>query len=84
MQYIYEKYGRERTGIAATVISYRTRSAVREVGKVFGLSDDTIGALSGTIWGWSSEGVREADIRRVGLDPAREDACARWRSCRRS
>ena len=69
MQYIYGKYGRERTGIAATVISYRTRSAVREVGKVFGLSDDTIGALSGTIWGWSSSGVREADIARVGLDP---------------
>ena len=70
MQYIYQKYGRERTGIAATVISYRTRSAVREVGKVFGLSDDTIGALAGTIWGWSSSGVREADIARVGLDPA--------------
>jgi error-prone DNA polymerase len=69
MQYIYEKYGRDRAGIAATVISYRTRSAVREVGKVFGLSDDTIGVLSGTIWGWSSAGVREADIRRVGLDP---------------
>ena len=69
MQYIYGKYGRERAGIAATVISYRTRSAVREVGKVFGLSDDTIGALSGTIWGWSSAGVRAADIARVGLDP---------------
>ncbi|HET7717989.1 MAG TPA: error-prone DNA polymerase, partial [Bauldia sp.] len=69
MQYIYGKYGRDRAGIAATVISYRTRSAVREVGKVFGLSDDTIGALSGTIWGWSSAGVRETDIRRVGLDP---------------
>jgi error-prone DNA polymerase len=70
MQYIYEKYGRHRAGLAATVITYRTRSAVREVGKAFGLSDDTIGALSGTIWGWSSAGVREADIRRVGLDPA--------------
>ncbi len=65
MQYIYEKYGRHRAGLAATVITYRTRSAVREVGKAFGLSDDTIGALSGTIWGWSSAGVR-----RVGLDPA--------------
>ena len=70
MQYIYNKYGRERAGLAATVITYRTRSAIREVGKVFGLSEDTIGALSGTIWGWSSEGVREADVRRVGLDPA--------------
>ncbi len=70
MQYIYDKYGRHRAGLAATVITYRTRSAVREVGKAFGLSEDTIGALSGTIWGWSSAGVREADIRRIGLDPA--------------
>ncbi|MEP2927131.1 MAG: error-prone DNA polymerase [Bauldia litoralis] len=69
MQYIYDKYGRHRAGLAATVITYRTRSAVREVGKAFGLSEDTIGALSGTIWGWSSAGVREADIRRIGLDP---------------
>jgi error-prone DNA polymerase len=69
MQYIYGKYGRHRAGLAATVITYRTRSAVREVGKVFGLSEDTVNTLSGTIWGWSSEGVREADIRRVGLDP---------------
>ncbi|WP_421725758.1 error-prone DNA polymerase [Bauldia sp.] len=69
MQYIYEKYGRHRAGLAATVITYRTRSAVREVGKVFGLSEDTIGALSGTIWGWSNNGVRDADIRRIGLDP---------------
>ncbi len=56
MQYIYDKYGRHRAGLAATVITYRTRSAVREVGKAFGLSEDTIGALSGTIWGWSSAG----------------------------
>src|SRR5262249_6936832 len=42
IQHIYKKYGRERAGIAATVISYRTRSAIREVGKAFGLSEDTI------------------------------------------
>jgi error-prone DNA polymerase len=69
MQYIFQKYSRERAGIAATVITYRTRSAVREVGKVFGLSEDAIGALASTTWGWSSEGVREADARRAGLDP---------------
>src|SRR6185436_12634617 len=44
IQYIYGKYGRDRAGIAATVISYRGRSAIREVGKVFGLSEDAIGA----------------------------------------
>jgi error-prone DNA polymerase len=69
MQYVYKKYGRDRAGIAATVITYRTRSAVREVGKVFGLSEDVIGALAGSIWGWSNEGVAKADARRLGLDP---------------
>ena len=53
IQHIYEKYGRERAGIAATVICYRGRSAIREVGKVFGLSSDTIAALASTLWGWS-------------------------------
>ena len=70
IQYIYKQYGRERAGLAATVICYRGRSAVREVGKVFGLSDDTVGALAGSLWGWSSEGVTEKEARRNGLDPA--------------
>lgn len=69
MQYIYNKYGRERAGLAATVITYRSRSAVREVGKVFGLSEDAVGALSGTVWGWSSGGVRKEDVKRIGMDP---------------
>jgi error-prone DNA polymerase len=68
IQYIYQRYGRERAGLAATVISYRTRSAMRDVGKVFGFSDDTITALSGTIWGHSSTGVSRTDAARVGLD----------------
>jgi error-prone DNA polymerase len=69
MQYIYEKYGRHRTGLAATVITYRSRSALREVGKVFGLSEDTLGALSGTVWGWSSGKVPDHEISRIGLNP---------------
>jgi error-prone DNA polymerase len=69
IQYVYEKYGRDRAGIAATVITYRTRSAAREVGKAFGLSDDAVGALAGNVWGWSSEGVDGNDARRAGLDP---------------
>ena len=64
IQYIYRKYGRERAGIAATVISYRSRSAIREVGKAFGLSEDTIGALSSSIWGG---GGGTADLSRAGL-----------------
>jgi error-prone DNA polymerase len=70
IQYIYRKYGRERAGLAATVICYRGRSAIREVGKVFGLSDDIIGALASTLWGWSMSGVQEKEARRAGLDPS--------------
>ncbi len=70
IQYIYEKYGRDRAGIAATVITYRSRSAVREVGKALGLSLDMVAALSGTVWGWSSSGVDEKHIRELGLDPS--------------
>jgi error-prone DNA polymerase len=66
IQHIYRRYGRERAGIAATVISYRARSAVREVGKAFGLSEDAIGAISSSIWG-GGEHVRETDLARAGL-----------------
>jgi len=68
MQYIYDRYGRERAGIAATVITYRGRSAVREVGKVFGLTDDAVTALSGSVWG-SPRGLKDDDARRTGFDP---------------
>src|SRR5215475_6662454 len=70
IQHIYGRYGRERAGLAATVICYRGRSAIREVGKVFGLSDDTVGALASMLWGWSMEGVTATEARRVGLDAA--------------
>jgi error-prone DNA polymerase len=69
MQYVYDKYGRHRTGLAATVITYRARSALREVGKVFGLSEDAVGALSGAVWGWSSGKLPDQEVRRAGLDP---------------
>ena len=68
IQYIYAKYGRERAGLAATVITYRARSAAREVGKAFGLSADAIGALAGTIWGHSSASLGEREARDSGLD----------------
>ncbi|HUS97903.1 MAG TPA: error-prone DNA polymerase [Hyphomicrobiaceae bacterium] len=51
IQYIYARYGRHRAGLAATVISYRPRSAIREVGKAMGLSEDSVSALAGTVWG---------------------------------
>ena len=70
IQYIYAKYGRDRAGLAATVISYRSRSALREVGKALGLTEDTVAALSGQVWGWSNEGVPDEVVRSLGLDPA--------------
>jgi len=68
IQYIYRRYGRERTGIAGTVISYRGRSAIREVGKVFGLSEDTIGVLSSSIWGMGGGSVRTDALKRAGIE----------------
>ena len=70
IQYIYARYGRDRAGLAATVISYRGRSAVREVGKALGLSEDTVAALATTIWGLSNKGLPEAYVRQAGLDPS--------------
>lgn len=69
IQWIYARYGRERAGLAASVITYRARSAVREVGKVFGLSTDLLDRISSSIWGWSDAAVRDQDMRRLGLDP---------------
>jgi error-prone DNA polymerase len=70
IQFIYERYGRDRAAICATVISYRTKSAIREVGKALGLSEDVIVALGGTVWGggWGSA-IQEKHIRDSGLDP---------------
>ncbi len=70
IQYIYERYGRERAGLAAAVTTYRTRSAIRETAKVFGLSDDVITALNGTAWGHGSTPIDETRVRSAGLDPA--------------
>ena len=67
IQYIYEKYGRDRAGLSAVVICYRGRSAIREVAKVFGYSNDRIAALATTLHWWS-DGMRKEDLREQGLD----------------
>ncbi len=70
IQHIYERYGRHRAGLCATVIHYRGKRAVREVGAAMGLSQDTVAALSSQIWGWGSmTGMEETRMREVGLDP---------------
>jgi error-prone DNA polymerase len=68
IQHIYEKYGRDRAGIAATVIHYRPRSAVREVGKVMGLSEDVCAAIASNYWGSMEAEVAEDRARDAGLD----------------
>ncbi|MGM0585191.1 MAG: error-prone DNA polymerase [Pseudomonadota bacterium] len=69
IQHIYDRYGRHRAGLCATVIHYRARRAIREVGAAMGLSADAVSALASQIWGWSAEGLAEDRIREAGLDP---------------
>ena len=69
IQWIYDRYGRDRAGLTATVIHFRSRAAIREVGKVMGLSQDVIARLSGQIWGWSSSAPGSDRMRDAGLDP---------------
>ncbi len=69
MQYVYRRYGRERAGIVSTVIHYRPRSAVREVGKALGLSEDVTQRLSSTVWGSYSSRYDEKRTRESGFDP---------------
>ena len=73
MQYIYQRYGRERAGIAATVIHYRGRSAVREVGKVLGLSEDVTARLTGTVWGSFATHLEKQRFAECGFDPEAPD-----------
>ncbi len=69
IQYIYARYGRERAGLAATVITYRGRSALREVGKAMGLSEDVTAALAGIVWGRMREDMHGERLKEAGLDP---------------
>jgi error-prone DNA polymerase len=70
MQYVYRRYGRHRAGIAATVIHYRSRSTVREVGKALGLSEDVTARLAGTAWGSYPADLPEERFVEAGFDPA--------------
>jgi len=70
IQHIYERYGRHRAGLCATVIHYRGKRAIREVGTAMGLTNDTISALSSQLWGWGGvTGLPETRLREIGLDP---------------
>ncbi len=68
IQHIYSKYGRHRAGLCATVIHFRSRAAISEVGKVMGLSKDVTANLSGQIWGSGNGGVAPERVKELGLD----------------
>ena len=67
IQWVYDTYGRDRAALAATVIRYRARSAVREVGKVLGIPEDLTGQLAKMTWAWDDEGVTEQRVQELGL-----------------
>ena len=69
MQYVYRRYGRHRAAIIATVIHYRPRSAIRDVGKALGLTEDVTAALANTVWGsWGSH-LSEMQVKQAGFNP---------------
>jgi len=69
MQYIYQKYGRDRAGIVATVTQLHHKGAIRDVGKAMGLSVDTITRLDGLIWSFSEDGFDRDRILSQGINP---------------
>ena len=69
MQYVYRRYGRHRAAIIATVIHYRPRSAIRDVGKALGLSEDVTAALADTVWGSWGAGLNDMQVKQAGFDP---------------
>ena len=87
MQYVYRRYGRDRAAICATVIHYRPRSAIRDVGKALGLTEDVTAALAGTVWGsvrrraCADEHVRHgtASIKRTDPRHSRSRSISPWR-----
>ena len=70
IQYLYRKYGRHRAGLTATVIHYRPRMAIREVGKAMGLSEDVTSTLAKTVWGGWGKEIGEGHVAETGMDIA--------------
>ncbi|EKS32968.1 MULTISPECIES: PHP domain-containing protein [Afipia] len=70
MQWVFETYGRDHAALCSTVIRYRTKGALRDVGKALGLPEDLISSLSGQVWGWSEEGVENRHVEELNLNLA--------------
>ncbi|HTJ57863.1 MAG TPA: error-prone DNA polymerase [Devosiaceae bacterium] len=69
IQYLYTKYGRHRAGLTATVVCYRSKGAIREVAKVFGISADMVDSLNELSWSWYSKDLKPERVQELGLDP---------------
>ena len=76
IQWIYDTYGHHRAALTAVVSRYRSRGAVREVGKALGLPEDMTAALAGQVWGWSNEGVEDRHVEELNLDKAADPRLA--------
>jgi error-prone DNA polymerase len=70
MQWVFETYGRDHAALCSTIIRYRTKGALRDVGKVLGLPEDLITALNSQVWGWSEEGVEPKHAEELNLNLA--------------
>ena len=68
MQWVFETYGRNHAALCSTVIRYRAKGAIRDVGKALGLSEDLIKSLSGQLWGWSEDGVEDRHVADLNLN----------------
>ncbi len=68
MQWVFETYGRDRAALCATVIRYRAKGALRDVGKALGLPEDLIATLSTQIRGWSAQGLEARHVEELGLN----------------
>ncbi len=68
IQWILNSYGRDHAALTAVVSRFRSRGAVREVGKALGLPEDMTASLAGLVWGWSEEGVGEKEVSQLNLD----------------
>ena len=70
IQWVYERYGRDRAALCATVMCFGSRGAIRDVGKVMGLTEDVTGMLASQVWGWSDEGVLAEHAAELNLNLA--------------
>ena len=68
IQWVYQRYGRDRAALCCTVMRFRARGAIRDVGKVMGLTEDVTGALASQVWGWSTDGVLEEHAEALNLN----------------